>query len=124
FQRYGVRLNLDADVSQRFHVGTSLSVAMVSQNVAQEENGSVGAGADGILAAMQFDPSLPPRDANGNWTLSAILGEQVENPVANASELLDRNTTSRVVGSVVGEFAITEALKLRSTFGGTFSFDG
>src|SRR5207302_767994 len=124
FQRYGVRLNLDADVSQRFHVGTSLSVAMVSQNVAQEENGSVGAGANGILAAMQFDHSLPPKDANGNWTKSAILGEQVENPVANSSELKQLNTISRMVGNVVGELAITDALKLRSTFGGSFSYSG
>src|SRR6059058_2930184 len=124
FQRYGVRLNLDADVSQRFHVGTSLSVAMVSQNVAQEENGSVGAGANGILAAMQFDPSLAPKDANGNWTKSAILGEQVENPVANSSELRQLNTISRMVGNVVGELALTDALKLRSTFGGSFSYNG
>jgi TonB-linked SusC/RagA family outer membrane protein len=124
FERYGVRFNLDAEVSPRYRMGTSLSLTTVNRNAPRVENGSVGAGANGILAAMQFDPSLPPRDANGNWTLSAILGEQVENPVANASELLDRSTTSRVVGSVFGELAIGEALKVRSTLGGTFSFDG
>ena len=124
FERYGVRLNLDADVSPRFRVATSLSLTQVNRNAPRVENGSVGAGANGILAAMQFDPSLAPRDANGNWTKSAILGEQVENPVANSSEIRDFNTTSRVVGNVVGELAVSDALKLRSTFGGTFGFDG
>ena len=124
FERYGVRFNLDAEVNPRFRMGTSLSLTTVNRNAPRVENGSIGAGANGMLAAMQFDPSLSPRDANGNWTLSAILGEQVENPVANASELIDRSTTSRVVGSFWGELAISEALKLRSTFGGTFSFDG
>src|SRR5439155_1091420 len=65
-----------------------------------------------------------PRDSNGNWTKAAILGEQVENPVANSSEIRDFNTTSRVVGNVVGELTLSDALKLRSTFGGTFGFDG
>ncbi len=124
FERYGIRLNLDADVSRRFRVDGGLSLTMVNRNAPRVENGSVGAGANGILAAMQFDPSLAPRDANGNWTKSAILGEQVENPVANSSEIRDFNTTSRLVGNVVGELAVTDALKLRSTFGGTFSFDG
>src|SRR5256885_7405723 len=124
FERYGVRLNLDADVRPRFRVGTSLSLTQVNRNAPRVENGSVGAGANGILAAMQFDPSLAPRDANGNWTKSAILGEQVENPVANSSEIRDFNTTSRLVGNVVGELAVSDALKLRSTFGGTFGFDG
>ncbi len=124
FERYGVRLNLDADVSPRFRVATSLSLTQVNRNAPRVENGSVGAGANGILAAMQFDPSLAPRDANGNWTKTAILGEQVENPVANSSEIRDFNTTSRLVGNVVGELAVSDALKLRSTFGGTFGFDG
>src|SRR6266513_1067194 len=124
FERYGVRLNLDADVSARFRVATSLSLTQVNRNAQRVENGSVGAGANGILAAMQFDPSLAPRDANGNWTKTAILGEQVENPVANSSEIRDFNTTSRLVGNVVGELAVTDALKLRSTFGGTFSYSG
>jgi len=124
FERYGVRLNLDADVSPRFRVATSLSLTQVNRNAPRVENGSVGAGANGILAAMQFDPSLAPRDSNGNWTKAAILGEQVENPVANSSEIRDFNTTSRVVGNVVGELTLSDALKLRSTFGGTFGFDG
>ena len=63
FERYGVRFNLDADVSPRFRMGTSLSLTTVTRNAPRVENGSVGAGANGILAAMQFDPSLPPRDA-------------------------------------------------------------
>ena len=124
FERYGVRFNLDADVSPRFRVATSLSLTQVNRNAPRVENGSVGAGANGILAAMQFDPSLAPRDSNGNWTKAAILGEQVENPVANSSEIRDFNTTSRVVGNVVGELTLSDALKLRSTFGGTFGFDG
>src|SRR6266480_2090456 len=124
FERYGIRLNLDADVSRRFRVDGGLSLTMVNRNAPRVENGSVGAGANGILAAMQFDPSLAPRDANGNWTKTAILGEQVENPVANSSEIRDFNTTSRLVGNVVGELAVSDALKLRSTFGGTFGFDG
>ena len=124
FQRYGVRLNVDADMNARVKVGSSMSLTRVSRMAAAVENASVGAGANGILAAMQFDPSLPPKDANGNWNMNAILSEQVANPLANSSALTDLNTTSRLVGNVFGELSIANGLKLKTTLGGTFSLDG
>ena len=124
FNRYGVRLNLDGDASSRFRWGSSLSLTRVARNAARVENGAVGNSANGLQAAMQFAPFAAPKDATGNWIMQSPSTEPVPNPIANALEETDLNTTSRALGSVFAELDITPELKVRSTFGGNFQFDG
>jgi TonB-linked SusC/RagA family outer membrane protein len=123
FKRYGIRLNVDSDVNTRFRVGTSLSLTRVERNASAVENGALGNSANGIQAALQFDPSLAPRDSVGNWVKSAATSEPTPNPVANATELIDLNTTSRLLGNGYAELDITPSVRLRTTLGGNFQFD-
>src|SRR5205809_1012215 len=99
FNRYGLRLNLDGDVSTRFRWGTSLSMTRVARNAAGVENAAVGNSANGIQAAMQFAPFAAPRDTAGNWIKTSPSTEPVPNPVARATEETDLNTTSRMPGT-------------------------
>jgi TonB-dependent starch-binding outer membrane protein SusC len=124
FNRYGVRVNLDGEASSRFRWGSSLSMTRVARNAARVENGSLGNSANGIQAAMQFAPFQAPKDSAGNWIKTSPSTEPVPNPVANALEETDLNTTSRLLGSVFGELALTPSLKLKGTLGGNFQFDG
>src|SRR5437879_4221359 len=124
FARYGGRLNLDADVSPRFRVGTSLSFTRAARNAPSVENGSLGNSANGIQAAMEFAPFQAPRDAAGGWIKTSPSTEPVPNPIANATDLTDLNTTSRLLGSAFGELDLTPSLRVRTTFGGNFQFDG
>jgi len=124
FNRYGVRLNLDGDASARFRWGTSLSMTRVARNAARVESGSLGNSANGLQAAMQFAPFQAPKDSTGNWIKTSPSTEPVPNPIANALEETDLNTTSRLLGSVFGELALTPSLKLKGTLGGNFQFDG
>jgi TonB-linked SusC/RagA family outer membrane protein len=123
FERYGVRLNLDSDVSERFRMGTSLSLTRVSRNAPAQENGSLGNSANGIQAAMQFAPFSPPRDSAGNWIKTSPTTEPVPNPLANAAELTDENVSSRMIGNVYAELDATPAISLRTTFGGNFQYN-
>src|SRR5437588_333346 len=124
FNRYGVRVNLDGEASSRFRWGTSLSMTRVARNAARVENGSLGNSANGIQAAMQFAPFQAPKDSAGNWIKTSPSTEPVPNPIANALEETDLNTTSRLLGSVFGELALTPSLRLKGTLGGNFQFDG
>ena len=121
FMRYGARLNLDREMTKRFRLGTSLSMNRSQQGLNRTENGGIGAGANGILAAMNFDPTLAPRNDAGGWNLKATLGEQLDNPVANALEIQNPRRVSRLLGSGFGEYAFTDALRFRSTIGTNFS---
>jgi TonB-linked SusC/RagA family outer membrane protein len=120
FQRYGGRLNLDADVTRRLRAGTSLSMTRALRNGPGVENGSLGNSANGIQAAMQFAPFLAPKDAAGNWNRQSTTSEPVPNPIATVNELTDLNTWSRVLGSAYGEYDILPGLTARSLLGGNF----
>jgi TonB-linked SusC/RagA family outer membrane protein len=122
FQRYGGRLNLDADVTSRLRAGTSLSLTRALRDGPAVENGSLGNSANGIQAAMQFAPFLAPRDAAGNWTRQSTTSEPVPNPIATVNELTDRNIWSRVLGSAYGEYDILSGLTARTFLGGNFEF--
>lgn len=117
FKRYGLRLNLDRMMSDRFRTGTSIGLARTGQNVSRTDNGGIGASANGILAAMNFDPSLAPKNEAGEWNQRAILGEQLENPLANTMEIVDTRNEWRGVGNIFGEYDLTSALRVRSTVG-------
>src|SRR5207249_4052854 len=108
----------------RFRWGTNLSMTRVARNAAGVENAAVGNSANGIQAAMQFAPFAAPRDTAGNWIKTSPSTEPVPNPIARATEETDLNTTSRMLGSLFGEFDITPALRVKSTFGGSFQFNG
>ena len=123
FERFGGRLNVDADASRRFRAGTSLSLSRALRNAPAEENGSLGNSANGIQAAMQFAPYQAPKDAAGAWVKTSPSTEPVPNPIASAVELQDLNTFARLLGSAYAEYDLTSSVRLRSTIGGNFQFD-
>ncbi|HJU75683.1 MAG TPA: SusC/RagA family TonB-linked outer membrane protein, partial [Gemmatimonadaceae bacterium] len=123
FERYGGRLNMDSDVSSRFRVGASLSGTRVARTANAVENGSLGNSSNGLLAALIFAPFQAPRDTNGAWVRTSPTTEPVPNPVANASELKDLNTTWRLLGSAKAEYDFTPNLVFSTQAGGNFQFD-
>src|SRR5690606_32521871 len=104
FERYGMRFNLDREGSNRFRAGLSTSISRVGQSLNRSETGGIGASARGVLAAINFDPTLAPRDANGNWNKRAILGEQLENPLANMMDIVEERNEWRGVGNLSLEY--------------------
>src|SRR5260221_12026838 len=73
FLRYGARLNLDREMTKRFRLGASISMNRSQQGLNRTENGGIGAGANGIPGAMNFDPTVGPRNDAGAWNLKATL---------------------------------------------------
>ena len=120
FSRSAARVSLERQMTSRFQLGTTLGLTRSKQGLNRTENGGIGAGANGILGAMNFDPSVAPRNDAGGWNLRATLGEQLENPLANALEIQNPRRVSRLLGTGFGEFAVNEGLRLRSTLGLNF----
>lgn len=123
FERYGGRLNLDRVFSDRFRVGNNLSVTYSEQGLNRTDNGGIGSSSLGILGAMSFDPSLAPRNEDGEWNMRAVLGEQIENPLANSLQIENPRSVWRVLTNVYGEFDVAPELTLRAVLGGNFAFE-
>src|SRR5215217_3573386 len=122
FTRVSGRLNLDREVSARFRIGTSLSGTRTDQAINGAESTGTGNADTGITAAIQFDPSLPPRDSAGRWNQRVVLNENFVNPLAESSERRSPVYTMALLGSVYAEYDLGNGLQLRTNLGGNFNF--
>lgn len=124
FKRGSIRVNLDNAVSKNFKIGTSLTYTYSVNNGAVTATLGDGGPAGGIvLSALTTPPVLNPYNADGTPTLYTGLYVDANNPVALASEVLNRNTTRRLLGNIFADWTIAEGFTYRASFGGDLVTD-
>ncbi|WP_345241799.1 TonB-dependent receptor [Nibrella saemangeumensis] len=121
FSRYSLRTNIDAQVSNRFKAGTSLTVSRTLNN--QTIDGGMGnANAGAVHAALQYLPILPTRLNNGLYSRredepSPLNPFGRNNPVQIIESATDLTTANRILGNVYGDLKLVEGLNLRVMLG-------
>ena len=120
FKRASVRLNLDRKVSDKVSFSFTSQLSRTRQ---QRANVNTDGGSNGgtVLDALRFNPAVPVRDANGNYTLDNQPQPYVEiggNPVAYAEQVRNEATVLRGLLNVAATYEIVPGLKLRLA-GGT-----
>ena len=122
FSRYAFRVNLDADVSDRFRIGLNLSPSYSVRNpmVAEGHFSSGGNGGAVVLAALMMPPFMPVYNDDGSYTTALSLGNgfsSLENPVKSARERVNRATDFRLLGTVFGEYDLLDKLTYKLLVG-------
>lgn len=112
-ERYIARLNLN-HVVDRFKFGMNLNTSYIRDDyipsgVAFNQNAGV------IASALQMDPTLPLRDADGNYMQTEIV--DIENPVGLAYGVNDDGEANRTFGNIFAEYAIIGNLKAKINLG-------
>jgi TonB-dependent starch-binding outer membrane protein SusC len=108
FTRRTGRLNLDAFVSDKLKIGTSILYSRNIRNRVNNDDNIAGA-----LGGTHFFPSnLPPYQPDGSYTKFSIF----ENPIAVINENDITMVTNRVLATVYGEYEFFPGLTLRSNF--------
>lgn len=108
FGRKTGRLNLDAFVSDKLKIGTSILYSRNTRNRVNNDDNIAGA-----LGGTHFFPSnLPPYQEDGSYTKFSIF----ENPIAVIRENDITMVTNRVLATVYGEYEFFPGLSLRSNF--------
>ncbi|WP_343700491.1 TonB-dependent receptor [Chitinophaga sp.] len=105
YKRASVRLNLDGKISERFSVQTRLMASRAIQNGFSPSVGdnTRNFGKSGIGSVLRSVTTVGVKNPDGSYTDTSPFtfnGIDVENPVAVALEVLDRNTTTRVQGGI------------------------
>lgn len=108
FGRKTGRLNLDAFISDKLKIGTSILYSRNIRNRVNNDDNIAGA-----LGGTHFFPSnLPPFQEDGSYTKFSIF----ENPIAVIKENDITMVTNRVLATVYGEYEFFPGLSLRSNF--------
>ena len=106
--RYTVRLNLDQKISDRISWGVSLTGSQID-NVNAPLGGSFNENTPPLRGAIDFNPTIPVRDENGDYALHEILPAVLPNPVS-LFEITDNTRTNRLFAQGFIDVEIIEGL--------------
>ena len=110
-ERYGARLSLDSDISQRFKAGGSLNYSYSKRKLGNDLSYM------GFTQDWLFRPDVPVKNEDGSWgtgdgSLIYYSPSDLANPVA-ARYKRNQNQSSQFMGSSYLEYKILDGLKIR-----------
>lgn len=121
FLRSSLRLNLDQNLSDRFRVGTHLSLAHTLGDRIRVNGGYGSGGGTATMAALEFSPLVPVYDQDGQYSGPLVAGDQLDNPLAILNDRTDKNTGNHLLGNVFGEYDLIPGLTWRTSASYTLS---
>lgn len=118
--RFNLRVNIDSEVSERFRVGANLSFTNHDNSEVREGRFNQGP----ILGALIYMPIFPAFNEDGSFaknkaaSLSSAYGFQnIENPLALASETNISRLGQRGTYNVHGTYDILDGLSVKANLG-------
>ena len=113
FNRGQVRVNLNADISDRLTVGNNVTASRTDANQF---------GGRSVRNALLFRPTLSVRDEDGGYTQMQVAQLNLENPIAGLEEPRNENAAYTGLGNAFAEYTIAEGLEVRTSLGGEFRY--
>lgn len=113
-ERFTGRINLEHKLSKYVKTGVNLTLSRSNyDNVPLDARQSENAGI--LVSASQFNPTLPVKDENGEYTLNEYAA-YTPNPVS-LLEITDKTTKERVLGTVFVDIEPIKDLHLKANLG-------
>lgn len=111
FKKYNLRINLNAESSERFRYGVNFGATRTITN-------RIKAGSAGVLGtAVRKAPTLPVYNSDGTYFTRDTLNPGFDNPVALARIPKHSATNNRLIGNVYAEYDLLKNLTFRTSAG-------
>lgn len=124
FKRGSMRINLSHAIAPWIKIGTNLTLSKSENNSAPTADPGDN---NGILNnALNAPPVIPVRTNTGAFTIFNDFNPRyvfTNNPVAVAYDVLNRYTTTRVLGNIFADVKLFEGLQYRLSMGSDILFD-
>ena len=121
FERYSFKANIDADITDRFRFGMSLTPSFLNQQRQDTDPTSNGFSVETLSMRTRWvSPEADLRDENGELvptTFSPLLVFFTTNPLLRLQVEQDNLETFQILMNTYVEFDLLEDLTLRNTFG-------
>ena len=121
FNKFTLRTNIDAHLTDKLKIGASFSGAHSYGNFARAEGHLQYRGL--ISAALASDPTIPVYNADGTpySEFSSPTGIPVENPVVIAAEFSDKRNNTNVFTNNYLQYELMPGLVLKTSVGVNYS---
>ncbi len=125
FARGNIRFNLNSKLSERAGLRTYMTASQAIQNGFAPANGTNtrNFGKSGIGSTLLAPPTIAVKNPDGTWANArpfSFSGNDVENPLAFATDALDRNTVTRFQGGLDFNVGILPNLTNTTRFGSDY----
>ncbi len=112
FRRISTRLNLDHRINEKVKIGANFAVNRSNHRRTINENDEYGV----VINAQAWDPSAPIYEEDGSYANPFDYNTwwPLDNPVLIALEYRNRSISSRLQGSLFGQYEIIPGLTLKS----------
>lgn len=119
FRKFATNINLDAAVSPKLKVGTSLNVANTAEQQLRNDTKGSGNWPSMVMNIFLAPSYIPARNPDGTLTVFSDFkgGTGEENPLFMAENYDINSNTVRLLGSLFADYEITKALTFRTRFG-------
>jgi len=108
FSRYAGRVNVEHELNDKFRIGAFLTGSQTNAQVAP--NGVVE-------ALLEMPPTIPVKDADGNYTLSSSFETAIGNPINTLINQTNETSTRRFLLNGYGEYTIFRGLTAKVLLG-------
>lgn len=123
FQRYSVRANIDAKLSNRLTLKINLNPSYTESNITDESQSSSYGGyisASPINRAQLWPTMYPARDDKGDYFMFSSADASPEwNPLAWVKNIINKQKGISFLGNINAEYKINNDLALNVNIGGT-----
>lgn len=115
FNRANVTANFNTDLSDKLTLIMNNSFSNIQGKSLSENNiGSV------LSNALNFDPTVSPYDANGNFGTSSTITQEIKNPLAQIDNTYNENNTNKIFGKMELQYDLSERFKITTRIGYTY----
>lgn len=108
--RYSARLNMTHKMGSRVEVGGNMMFTQISQEMNEERGSNIN---PFLCVAVSATPSMPVRDASGNY-VGSYIGTNV-NPLRDIRTDYNRSRMTRMFSTGYASVDIIKGLKLKET---------
>ena len=123
FDKIQFLANVDAKVGSRLKIGINSIASRSEQNGVSTQStgrdaiGSVNGGGDDVVAlAFRFAPDVGRFNDDGNFSQNTV-GDDIENPWAVATQIINETKTDNSRTNVYADFEILKGLNFKTTLG-------
>lgn len=120
FERYSANVNIDANVTKKFTVGTNIMFSNSVETMLPSDSKGYSTSATVVSNIFNAPPHIPALDENGNYTFFSnyIGGNNLgDNPLYMVNKYDINANTTRILGSVFGNYKIIDGLELKVRLG-------
>jgi TonB-linked SusC/RagA family outer membrane protein len=116
--KYTIVGNLEADLTPKFKVGLNTFTSKQNKEGIVSQTGAGGTGAAGVIAsAYRFMPDKGIYNADGTYTTTAPIGDDIDNPYATAMENILETVSIVNRNNFFAQYQITKDLDFKTTLG-------